>query len=204
MCKSRQRRDNITRHLLETHKIEKKGAKAVFRGFISFDSINWQPLYFEKGSEDPPRESSVMVPIKDGKITLYGVVFEVEQVQSDNLGDAESNNKEMDDLQDTELVKVTEQINKSARKSPLNVKGTSSHLEDFDLEDMESFGTPLQRQEIGRDRSSDIEKPAAARRLNYEELTDEFHEEETGENDATTTTWECCRYTIFSIKAKLQ
>ena len=64
MCKSRQRRDNITRHLLETHKIEKKGAKAVFRGFISFDSINWQPLYFEKGSEDPPRESSVMVPIK--------------------------------------------------------------------------------------------------------------------------------------------
>ena len=52
---------------------------------------------------------------------------------------------------------------------------------------MESFGTPLQRQEVRREISSDLgEKPAAARRLNLEELTDEFYQEDsnmTGETD---------------------
>ena len=196
MCKSRQRRENVTRHLFEAHKIEKKGSKAIFRGFITFDNINWQPLFLEKGAEDPPTESSVMVPIKDGKVTLYGVVFEVEQAESDELGvdtNAESNDKEMAEdikLQETEPAKITvnQQNNRSGRtSSPMSAEGTSSLVDDFTLEELESFGTPLPRQEVRRDRSSDLgEKPAAARRLNLEELTDEFYEEDsnmTGETD---------------------
>ena len=78
ICKTRQRRANITRHLYERHNIKKKGASSVFRGFITFDEIVWQPLFLEKGEEDPPAESSVMVPVNDGKVTLYGVEFEID------------------------------------------------------------------------------------------------------------------------------
>ena len=77
ICKSRIGRDLLTRHLKNIHGLEKLGSRTIFRGFITLDDSNWQPLWLANGESDPPPE--MMVPIIDGKISLYGMEFAVEE-----------------------------------------------------------------------------------------------------------------------------
>ena len=78
ICKTKQSRDLITRHIKEVHKYENVDTKAVFRGFLTFDEVKWEPLWLQKNQEDPPTE--ILAPVdKDGKINLYGFKFKVDE-----------------------------------------------------------------------------------------------------------------------------
>ena len=236
ICKTRQRLANITRHLYESHKIEKKGSNSVFRGFITFNEIVWQPLFLEKGAEDPPAESSVIVPVNDGKVSLYGVDFKIDEADS-SMGEKDDhdvlaglssdptnvkrkvNNIEvtqqrvsggkgvpkekdfesdkadssMGDNDDHDVLAGVSSDQTNAKRKVNNIEVTQQRVsggksvpkekdqvandlvdEDLNLVVLEPFGTPVLNQEV-EDRSSDVvDKPAASRRLNFEQLTDEF------------------------------
>ena len=45
ICKTKHSRDLLTRHLKTKHKIEKLGSKSVFRGFLTVNGLQWQPLW---------------------------------------------------------------------------------------------------------------------------------------------------------------
>ena len=90
ICKSRVARDMLTRHLKTKHKIEKLGSKSIFRGFLTINGLQWQPLWLDKTEKDPPSE--LMVPInEDGTVTLYGIQFQVEERE---MNDTENKKKE--------------------------------------------------------------------------------------------------------------
>lgn len=258
ICKTRQRRANITRHLYERHNIKKKGASSVFRGFITFDEIVWQPLFLEKGEEDPPAESSVMVPVNDGKVTLYGVEFEIDDssmgekddhdglagLSSDptnlkrnvntievtqqrgsgkgvpkekgfendkgvsSIGDNDDHDvlavpvndgkvslfgvdfeideadSSMGEKDDHDVLAVLSSAHTNGKKKVNSVPKEKDQVandlvdEDLNLEVLEPFGTPVLSEEVA-DRSFDeVDKPAVSRRLDFEQLTDEFFNDE--------------------------
>ena len=79
MCGSKQSRDMITRHLRDVHKVEKAEKSSVFRGFLTLDEVHWEPLWLLQHQDDPPTE--VVVPVdEEGKVTLYGVKFKVDEL----------------------------------------------------------------------------------------------------------------------------
>ena len=82
MCKKRQRRENIRRHLFDIHGVVKQGPAAIFRGFVTVDEESWQPLFLEKGEEDPSAETTHMVPVRDGIVNVFGVEFNVRETIS--------------------------------------------------------------------------------------------------------------------------
>ena len=80
LCNKRINRDLLTRHLTTVHNVKKSGKRPIFRGFLTVDGENWLPLYLDKSEKDPPPE--IMLPIDDeGKISLYGLKFPVEEVE---------------------------------------------------------------------------------------------------------------------------
>ena len=168
MCKRKHLRENIARHLLETHKVRKVGTKgAVFRGFLTFDDVNWQPLWLQKGESDPSAEESIMVPVNEGKVTLYGIDFQVEEVICDGSAEEmtstvnEENISRAKSDHDEKVSNVKPSEDKSIEKSK---------LEKEYLQEMEPFGTPLNETCSNEENrfSNPIPKSSVVRRLDFQ------------------------------------
>ena len=118
MCKKRQRRENIRRHLTDIHGVEKQGPAAIFRGFVTIDEESWQPLFLEKGEKDPNAESTLMVPVHDGIITVFGIDFKVHDTMSPLSQGSRSSSSPIS-VGDTLLsvTKIVEKYNESLNSS---------------------------------------------------------------------------------------
>ena len=89
ICNTKQSRDQLNRHLQLTHNIKKKGIGGILRGFWTLDDIYWYPLWLAKGEDDPP--SDLMVPVQNGRITIYGNEYFVESKEVGGLVEIEHN-----------------------------------------------------------------------------------------------------------------
>ena len=142
LCKCKVSRDLLTRHLKTKHKIEKAGSKAIFRGFLTVNGVQWQPLWLDKNEEDPPKE--IMVPIDDsGRITIYGVQFEVEEMETTELdgkevGHGREKNKKAEDEEkepaDIEVMKSKKSTSAQLQPGTLNEKEKKKKAEDEEKE----------------------------------------------------------------------
>ena len=89
ICNTKQSRDQLNKHLQMTHNIKKKGLGGVLRGFWTLDDVYWYPLWLAKGEDDPP--SDLMVPVQNGRITVYGNEYSVENKDVGDLVKIEDN-----------------------------------------------------------------------------------------------------------------
>ena len=142
ICNSRVSQDLVTRHLKRVHGIEKSSSsRALFRGFITFNESSWIPLWLENGEPDPPTE--MMVPIQNGKITMYGNVYEVEEssVHERNNPDDEAKNEVAPDYSSAELENILVVLN--TKESLTSQKEGTSKLEEeamnIEIDNMESI-----------------------------------------------------------------
>ena len=185
ICSTRITRDLVTRHLKNVHGFVKADKGYHFRGFVTFNESTWLPLWLENGEPDPPSE--LMVPIKDGKVSLYGTEYEVEETLVH-----ESNNPEDEVPPKTasEPVKISKP-EKNARKPEIvnrdvemdeNAEETVTAQKEHTLVDLEkaleeldysvSPTTEYQSTPINVNRRS-----SAKRCLDLYELQDEFHDD---------------------------
>jgi hypothetical protein len=199
ICSSLITRDLVTRHLKNVHGVVKVASRAIFRGFVTFNESTWLPLWLENGEPDPPSE--MMVPIKDGKVALYGMQYEVEEEKGkEDLSKAEvapinisalGNNKEnarKTGKEDTDIVIDEEVENISVDQS---TKERRTFQDDDVLEDMEKA-----LEDLNYPVSPTIDKETSliqvnrnssvARCLDPFELQDEFHSDDV-KNDSTKT-----------------
>ena len=101
ICNAKQQRDLISRHVITMHGFQKHDKNSVLRGFISLDGSHWKPLWLPSHEPDPPKE--VLVPVdEEGRVQLYGVKFEKdeiddledENINKNNDGDKTEGNKD--------------------------------------------------------------------------------------------------------------
>ena len=83
MCKVKQERDKINRHLRDVHGSTAPAPGHSFRGFLTFDDTDWKPLWLPKNENNPPAVNDMLVPIKNGRVKVYGIAYEVKD--SSNL-----------------------------------------------------------------------------------------------------------------------
>ena len=100
ICKSKQQRDLISRHVINMHGFEKPEKNLVLRGFITLDGAIWKPLWMLSYEADPPVE--VMVPVdQGGRIHLYGVTFEPHEVAAvDDENPIKAEEERYEEIQD--------------------------------------------------------------------------------------------------------
>ena len=94
MCWKKIPRDQLNRHLTQTHKIQRENKNGVFRGWISLDNSMWTPLWLLKDESDPPGE--FMVSVKDGCVTVYGVKYRVDLLCLDPIERASKTRKRIE------------------------------------------------------------------------------------------------------------
>ena len=171
MCLTKQRRDSIARHLLETHKIQKEGSKGVFRGFLTFDNLSWQPLWLEKGDEDPPSE--LLIPVVEGHVVVYGVRFQVEEDSYDSEEPVAEENIESDNVTLTDKLEEGRETRLNAQPCQVSnlVEKSLERIneEEFVLQHMDPFGTPVYKEKAKESGGSSV-----ARRLDWGEVEDEI------------------------------
>ena len=79
ICNTKCQRDLVTRHLVQVHGYEKPRKNAIFRGFFTLNNHSWKPLWLQHDEVEPSEE--VCLPVdKEGRVSLYGVVFEADEV----------------------------------------------------------------------------------------------------------------------------
>ena len=79
ICQSKCQRDLVTRHLIQVHGFKKPGKNSVFRGFITLNNYDWKPLWLKNHEDDPPEEVLLRAD-EEGRVSLYGVIFEADEV----------------------------------------------------------------------------------------------------------------------------
>ena len=94
ICKSKLSRDLITRHIVRIHGYDKPEKNSNLRGFLTLNDKNWKPLWMMAHQDEPPKE--MIVPVdKDGRVEMYGVIFEKEDMEfvddDDDLNDGVKN-----------------------------------------------------------------------------------------------------------------
>ena len=168
MCLKKLDRSKIIKHLENSHGVRKEpGTAGVFRGFILCDEgENWDPLFLQKEEDDPPENATLMVPIKDNMITVYGVQFQVEEMEHTKRDDNNAPEIVLDEddglsvgLKDAATTsgfkrklfrKVDDHNNDESESSPIkdyhndDDESESSHLQDYHNEGDESESAPIQ------------------------------------------------------------
>ena len=93
ICKSKLQRDLMTRHIVRIHGYDKPEKNSNLRGFLTLNDKNWKPLWMFASEDEPPKE--MLVPVgKDGRVHMYGVTFEKEDLDfgsDDDLNDGVEN-----------------------------------------------------------------------------------------------------------------
>lgn len=80
ICNIKCQRDLVTRHIVQVHGYDKPKKNAIFRGFFTLNNHTWKPLWLQNHEVEPSAE--VLLPVdKDGRVSLYGVVFEADEVK---------------------------------------------------------------------------------------------------------------------------
>lgn len=104
ICKKKLQRDLMTRHIIQIHGYEKPEKHSLLRGFLTLNDKTWKPLWLFANEPEPPRE--VLVPVdKEGRIHMYGVTFEKEDLDigsDDDLNDG-AKIEHLDECKDEQL-----------------------------------------------------------------------------------------------------
>ena len=104
ICKKKQQRDLMTRHIINLHGYDKPEKHALLRGFLTLNDKTWKPLWLLDNEPEPPSE--VYVPVdNEGRVHMYGVSFDKEDMEDgsdDDLNDS-ADIEDLDECKDEQL-----------------------------------------------------------------------------------------------------
>ena len=110
ICKKKLQRDLMTRHIINIHGYDKPEKNSLLRGFLTLNDKTWKPLWLFANQDEPPRE--VLVPLdKEGRVHMYGVTFEKEDMDigSDEDLNDNANIEHLDESKDEQLQMVSDE-----------------------------------------------------------------------------------------------
>ena len=137
ICKSKLQRDLMTRHIVRIHGYDKPEKNSNLRGFLTLNDKNWKPLWMFASEDEPPKE--MLVPVgKDGRVHMYGVTFEKEDLDfgsDDDLNDVVENDPFEDSIDEKMDEKIQTECDKNKEEKDSTFKPKAEVFEDIETKD---------------------------------------------------------------------
>ena len=185
ICKSKLQRDLMTRHIVRIHGYDKPEKNSSLRGFLTLNDKNWKPLWMFASEDEPPKE--MLVPVgKDGRVHIYGVTFEKEDLDfgsDDDLNDGVKNDpfedsidEKMDENLQTECDKNKEEDSTFKPKAEV-FEHKETKDDSWDMDEICDTVDEICNKKGLRSKSSRYQT-RSVKNKSRKNLTDEFYKED--------------------------